>query len=283
MFRGDQNQPVPITTSQRCALSDASSLGNDRDVPSDDREIKAALAERRQDELKRIADQPINAEKEDRGHKGQNKHHRRGRQHFATAGPDNLRHFRAGLLQKLEWIGHGVVTSFGSLGIYARAGAHARRLSRVTAIVILGAAVWANGPSPTLRRRTLHGAALFHEGRGDVVIVCGGLGRFAPTEAEVMADVLRAAGVPSEAIRLEDTSTNTVENIRNAMPILDALRKRDVLVVSDAYHLPRARLIARRQGLHVAVSAPRGGRLWPQVKGWLREIPGVIAVLLRIR
>lgn len=153
----------------------------------------------------------------------------------------------------------------------------------MTAILILGAAVWRDGPSPTLRRRTLHGAALFHAGRGDVVIPCGGLGRFPPSEAEAMAAMLRAAGVPDAAIRLEDTSTNTVENIRNAVALLGS--KRDVLIVSDAYHLPRARLIARREGLRVSVSAPplKGARLWPHVKGGLREIPGVIAVLLRVR
>ncbi|WP_341863514.1 YdcF family protein [Gymnodinialimonas sp. 57CJ19] len=153
----------------------------------------------------------------------------------------------------------------------------------MTAILILGAAVWRDGPSPTLRRRTLHGAALFHGGRGTIVIACGGLGRFPPTEAEAMSAILQDANVPPKAIRLEDTSTNTVENIRNAIPLLQG--ETDVLIVSDAYHLPRARLIARREGLRVTTSAPplNGARLWPQVKGWLREIPGVIAVLLRIR
>lgn len=99
-----------------------------------------------------------------------------------------------------------------------------------------------------------------------------------------MAKVLREAAVPDASIRLEDTSTNTVENIRNAIPILRDLGAQDIVIVSDAYHLPRAGMIARREGLRVSVSAPKGGaRVWPQVKGWLREIPGVIAVALRIR
>lgn len=98
-----------------------------------------------------------------------------------------------------------------------------------------------------------------------------------------MALILRDAGVPEAAIRLEETSTNTVENIRNALPLLGG--ERDVLIVSDAYHLPRARLIARREGLRVTTSAPpmQGARLWPQLRGWLREVPGVVAVLIRIR
>lgn len=153
----------------------------------------------------------------------------------------------------------------------------------MTAILILGAAVWREGPSPTLRRRTLHAAHLYHAGRGTLVIPCGGLGRFPPSEARAMATLLQAAGVPDTAIRLEDASTNTAQNIRNALPLLG--HTRDVLIVSDAYHLPRARLIARRAGLCVTTSAPplKGARLWPQLKGWLREIPGILAVLLRIR
>lgn len=98
-----------------------------------------------------------------------------------------------------------------------------------------------------------------------------------------MAAILQEVGVPEAAIRLEDTSTNTAENIRNAVALLEG--ERDVLIVSDAYHLPRARLIARREGLRASVSAPprHGERLWPQIKGWAREVPGVLAVLLRIR
>ncbi|MEX3016920.1 YdcF family protein [Gymnodinialimonas hymeniacidonis] len=155
----------------------------------------------------------------------------------------------------------------------------------MTAIVILGAAVWPNGPSPTLRRRVLHGAALYHAGRGACVVVCGGLGRHPPTEAEAMAALLRDEGVPETAIHLEDRSTNTSENLRFALPILERLGQDHILVVSDAYHLPRASMIARRLGLHVTGSAPpmQTARLWPQVKGWLREGPGLVAVLLRIR
>lgn len=81
------------------------------------------------------------------------------------------------------------------------------------AIVILGAAVWQDGPSPTLRRRCLHGARLFHDGQGDVVLPCGGPGRYPPAEALLMADLLRDAGVPAEAIHPEARSTNTAQNL----------------------------------------------------------------------
>jgi hypothetical protein len=46
------------------------------------------------------------------------------------------------------------------------------------AILVLGAAVWAGGrASPTLQRRTAEAARLWHDGAGDIVIPCGGVGR----------------------------------------------------------------------------------------------------------
>lgn len=99
-----------------------------------------------------------------------------------------------------------------------------------------------------------------------------------------MAQLLREAGVPDHAIRLEDRSTNTLENIRFALPILSELGRDQVLLVSDAYHLPRAKLIARRAGLQVTGSAPptSDAWAWPQIRGWLREGPALVALLLRL-
>lgn len=152
----------------------------------------------------------------------------------------------------------------------------------MTTGVILGAAVWANGPSPTLLRRTRHGAALFHEGRISRIIVCGGLGKHPPTEAEAMANILRNHGVPDSAIFLEGTSTTTKENITNAMPMLDGSQ---IIIITDWYHAPRARLIARRAGLSVRTSSPslRGARMWPQIKATLREIVAYLAYLTRFK
>ncbi|MBY6201993.1 YdcF family protein [Maritalea mobilis] len=154
------------------------------------------------------------------------------------------------------------------------------------AILVLGAAVWPGGvPSPTLARRTEWAARQWHDGRGQVVIPCGGLGKHGPPEAEVMRDTLIAAGVPPDVIRLEDESHRTGENIRFAKPLLDGLGLRKVLIVSDAYHLPRATLLARRAGLIAEGSAPPLGtaRLWPQLKGALREIPAYLIALAGLR
>ena len=152
----------------------------------------------------------------------------------------------------------------------------------MTTALILGAAVWETGPSPTLRRRTEHAALLFHAGEVDRIIACGGLGQHPPTEAEVMAELLRKSAVPSSAIVREDRSTNTGENIRFATALLT---ETDITIVTDWYHAPRARLVAKREGLSATTSCPEidGAKLWPQLKGALREIPAYFAYLIRLK
>lgn len=149
--------------------------------------------------------------------------------------------------------------------------------------LILGAAVWADGPSPTLRRRSLHGAGLYHQGMVQHLICCGGLGRFPPTEAAVIGSVLLAQGVPLDRISLEDRSTNTRGNLRLALPILHELGTRHVLIITDWYHAPRARLIARRLGLTATSSSPplTGANPKQQIKSALREIPAYLLAWVR--
>jgi vancomycin permeability regulator SanA len=82
--------------------------------------------------------------------------------------------------------------------------------------IILGAAVWHAGPSPTLRRRTLHASSLYQSGHITSLVLCGGVGQHPPSEATAMQDILLDEGVPIDAMVLEDQLTTTGENIRFA-------------------------------------------------------------------
>ncbi|MEL6571266.1 MAG: YdcF family protein [Pseudomonadota bacterium] len=124
------------------------------------------------------------------------------------------------------------------------------------AIVILGAAVGPNGPSPSLSRRAHHGAKLFKEGAGDLLVPCGGLGIYPPTEAEAIQYILLAEGVPADVIRCDHNSQSTYENIINARAILRAERIRDAIIVTDSLHAPRAILTARFLGLRAEADTP---------------------------
>lgn len=153
------------------------------------------------------------------------------------------------------------------------------------AALILGCAVWPDGPSPAMRRRTRHAAALWHRGEVAWLVPCGGLGRHPPTEAEAMRDLLLADGIPPQAIRLEDRSRNTHENILHVRPILEELGVRDVVIVTDRTHAPRARLIARGLGLRATASSPslRDARLRSTLHQAMREVPATAVALWRLR
>lgn len=153
------------------------------------------------------------------------------------------------------------------------------------AALLLGAAVWPGGePSPTLLRRTRHAARLWHAGEVRWVVACGGTGRHPPSEAEAMRRVLAGEGVPERAIRTEGRSTSTHENILFALPILAALGATRAVIVTDATHAPRARLIARGLGLRATASSPplRGGRRRTILAQALREIPATGLALWRL-
>lgn len=161
-------------------------------------------------------------------------------------------------------------------------------------IIALGARVLPGGrPGGALGRRIAHAASLYRDGRADWMVFCGGVGEHPPAEAEVMRACARELGVPDARILLEDRSADTLENAVNAAQILRARGWRRVLIVSDAFHLPRAIFLFRRLGFIAQGSAApphghRGGkRRLISLGGWLREGTAwlwlVFCVLIRDR
>lgn len=126
----------------------------------------------------------------------------------------------------------------------------------MSAILILGAAVWADGASPALRRRAVHAAEIWKARPHSWLIACGGLGNHPPAEAQVIHDILVAEGVDPEQIFQERHSTSTLENIRFALPIIRLLGTNDVTIVTEDYHAKRALMVARHFGLSALASCP---------------------------
>ena len=72
------------------------------------------------------------------------------------------------------------------------------------AIVVLGAAVWPGGqPSPALQRRVMHAVDLLQQGYAAYLLVTGGVGKYPPTEAEVMQRLAVAHGIPRRCVLRE--------------------------------------------------------------------------------
>ncbi len=130
----------------------------------------------------------------------------------------------------------------------ARAGVDAARSA--DAIIVLGCSVWPNEqPSPALAARTQHALVLYRAGYASHLIFTGGVGQYAPAEAEVMRRLAIAAGIPADAMLLEDKSHSTIENLANAKQLMQARGWHTAVIVSDPFHLLRAETIARDLGM----------------------------------
>lgn len=121
-------------------------------------------------------------------------------------------------------------------------------------MIVLGAKLWADGPSPALQRRLDKAYDYWQDHPALEIIVSGGQGADEPEpEAQAMADYLEARGVPEGQLHLEDSSTNTSENLQYSMEIMVELgydpADTPVIVVSNRFHLARVRLLCGRYGL----------------------------------
>ena len=132
-----------------------------------------------------------------------------------------------------------------------------RERDRAVALV-LGAMVLEGGlASPALRRRAVHAVRLWQAGEIDAMVLSGAERWHAPSEAAVMAVICRAGGVPEQALMLEEAARDPAENLALSRVLLaqrgEAGRG---IVVTDTFHGPRVRMIARRLGMQVEVSSP---------------------------
>ena len=126
----------------------------------------------------------------------------------------------------------------------------------VEAIVVMGVAQYDGRPSPQLKARLDHVITLWNEGTAPLVVTTGGNqpgDRF--TEAEASFRYLVEAGLPESAIVLEDRGSSTLDSLQRVHTILTSRNIDEVLIVTDAYHAARSRMIARDLGLIAHVSA----------------------------
>lgn len=125
-------------------------------------------------------------------------------------------------------------------------------------IFVPGAAIWRNRkPSDALEYRLQHALDLYKQGRAPVIVVAGG-GQGNYAEAEVMAEWLLERGVPPTAIIKETTSNTTRENAENAAPMMQQRGLKTALVSTQWFHVTRASLCLRQQGIETR-NAPCGG------------------------
>lgn len=134
-----------------------------------------------------------------------------------------------------------------------------QRPSEIQAIVVLGSAV--RRPEGSRLRaeldedglhRCLEAAELYHQGPPCPILVSGGLveaGQGELSVAEGMRQHLVSLGVAPTDILVEDHSRTTYENAAESCRLLAEHGWTKVVLVTDAFHMTRARACFRKQGL----------------------------------
>jgi len=115
------------------------------------------------------------------------------------------------------------------------------KLRDVDCIVILGAGIWGDKPSPMLQDRLEEGIKLYNEGIAPKIIMSGDHGREGYDEVNIMKEYAVNKGIPSEDIFMDHAGFSTYESIYRAKEIFDA---DNIVIVTQEYHLYRALYIA---------------------------------------
>ncbi len=119
-------------------------------------------------------------------------------------------------------------------------------LSDVDCIIILGAGIWGDKPSPMLEDRLQEGIKLYQNNVSDKIIMSGDHGKKEYDEVNIMKNYVVERGIPSENIFMDHAGFSTYESIYRAKEIFQAKK---IVIVTQKYHLYRALYIANRLGI----------------------------------
>ena len=122
--------------------------------------------------------------------------------------------------------------------------------------VVLGAQVKPWGPSALLQQRIDAAIDYLALNPDASAVVTGGKGDDEPvSEAECMRENITASGISEDRIYTEEQATNTDENIRYSLKIIEENGlNSDIAIVTDSYHQLRARIIAHKVNREISIS-----------------------------
>lgn len=119
-------------------------------------------------------------------------------------------------------------------------------LKDIDCIIILGAGIWGDKPSPMLEDRLLEGISLYENNVSSKIIMSGDHGTEDYDEVNTMKEFAIEKGVLSEDIFMDHAGFSSYESIYRAKEIFGAKK---VVIVTQKYHLYRALYIANKLGL----------------------------------
>ena len=143
-------------------------------------------------------------------------------------------------------------------------------------LIVLGAGVKGDEPSLILQDRINEAYRYLSANPDTICIVSGGKGDDENlSEAQCMFNHLTAMGISAERIWMEDKATSTVENFEYSLQLLEAKtggREGKIGVLSNEFHLFRASLIARANGISPIFVAAPTSNITVRIQYTVREI-----------
>lgn len=141
------------------------------------------------------------------------------------------------------------------------------KIEKSDCILVLGAAVWGNEPSPMLEDRLKEAIELYKNNVAPKIIVSGDHRVDDYNEVKVMKNYLIEKGIPSDDIFMDHSGLSSYDSIYRAKEVFGVEK---MIIVTQRYHLYRALYISNSLGIEAyGVSAePRqyAGELYREVR-----------------
>jgi vancomycin permeability regulator SanA len=150
--------------------------------------------------------------------------------------------------------------------------------------IVFGKKVERTGvPSPRLKARLEAAKRLYERKLVRCIFVSGGVGKEGFDESLIMKEYLIEHGIRAKAIQADGSGSNSARTCANARAFMLAHGYRRADLVSQFFHLTRAKLTCRREGIDVVGGlAPRYFEA-RDIYSLAREVVAVPAYWLRAR
>ena len=126
---------------------------------------------------------------------------------------------------------------------------HLKKNRKADYIIVLGCGINGSKVTPLLAARIERGIRLLSDNSNAVLIMSGGQGAGEDIpESEAMAFYAMEKGVDIEKIIMERKSVSTEENLQFSRELMTKQNPK-IILVTTAYHLFRALILARQQGI----------------------------------
>ena len=120
------------------------------------------------------------------------------------------------------------------------------KLENIDCIIVLGAGILGDKPSPMLEDRLKEAVSLYNQNVSSKIIMSGDHGKEDYDEVNIMKEYAIEQGVASEDIFMDHAGFSTYESMYRAKEVFEANK---IVIVTQKYHLYRALYIAKQLGI----------------------------------